>query len=166
MNVLNHPSIASPWLSGLDLDGKSWDVVIAAIALVTVPDRNTGKTEEMLAVSFQLAATGVALRKRLLLSPPVAKQIARIYGIESDNWIGKGIVIRPENVQAFGATHCVVRVAGAATVRMHQPATKPAPTQTETPAPAPTEAPARESELYVPRGDDNPFVDAPVQMAA
>ena len=158
MNVLNHPSIASPWLSGLDLDGKSWDVVIAGIAQVTVPDRN-GKTEEVLAVSFQLAATGVALRKRLLLSPPVAKQIARIYGIESDNWIGKAITIRPENVQAFGAVHCCVRCAGAAVVRMHQPATKPAPTQTE--------APARESELYVPRGDDdNPFIDAPVQMAA
>ena len=164
MNVLNHPSIASPWLSGLDLDGKAWDVVIAAIALVTVPDRNTGKTEEMLAVSFQLAATGVALRKRLLLSPPVAKQIARIYGIESDNWIGKAITIRPENVQAFGAVHCCVRCAGAATVKM-----RPAPTPAETPAPAPapTEAPARESELYVPRGDDdNPFIDAPVQMAA
>ena len=164
MNVLNHPSIASPWLSGLDLDGKSWDVVIAAIALVTVPDRNTGKTEEMLAVSFQLAATGVALRKRLLLSPPVAKQIARIYGIESDNWLGKAITIRPENVQAFGAVHCCVRCAGAATVKM-----RPAPTPAETPAPAPapTEAPARESELYVPRGDDdNQFIDAPVQMAA
>ena len=164
MNVLNHPSIASPWLSGLDLDGKSWDVVIAGIAQVTVPDRN-GKTEEVLAVSFQLAATGVALRKRLLLSPPVAKQIARIYGIESDNWIGKAITIRPENVQAFGAVHCCVRCAGAATVKMRQPA----PTPAETPAPAPTatEAPARASELYVPRGDDdNPFIDAPVQMAA
>ena len=164
MNVLNHPSIASPWLSGLDLDGKAWDVVIAAIALVTVPDRNTGKTEEMLAVSFQLAATGVALRKRLLLSPPVAKQIARIYGIESDNWIGKAITIRPENVQAFGAVHCCVRCAGAATVKM-----RPAPTPAETPAPAPTatEAPARASELYVPApAVDNPFVDAPVQMAA
>ena len=159
MNVLNHPSIASEWLSGLDLAGKPWDVVIAGVAPVTVPDRN-GKTEEVLAVSFHLAANGVALRKRLLLRPTTAKQIAKLYGIESDAWIGKGIVIRPENVAAFGATHCVVRVAGAATVRMHQPAT-------ETPAPAPTEAPARASELYVPRGDDdNPFIDVPAELAA
>ncbi len=152
MNVLNHPSIASEWLSGLDLNGKPWDVVIAGVAPVTVPDRN-GKTEEVLAVSFHLAANGVALRKRLLLRPTTAKQIAKLYGIESDNWIGKGIVIRPENVQAFGATHCVVRVAGAATVRMHQPAT-------ETPAPV-------ASEVDVPRvAADNPFIDAPQQVAA
>ena len=154
MNVLNHPSIASEWLSGLDLDGKTWEVVIAGVEPVTVPDRN-GKTEEVLAVAFRLATTGVALRKRLLLRPTTAKQIAKLHGIESDNWIGKGIVIRPENVPAFGAVHCCVRVAGAATVRMHKPAT-------ETPAPAPAA-----SELYVPRGDDdNPFADAPVQMAA
>jgi hypothetical protein len=153
MNVLNHPSIASEWLSGLDLDGKSWDVVIAGVAPVTVPDRN-GKTEEVLAVAFRLATTGVALRKRLLLRPTTAKQIAKLHGIESDNWIGKGIVIRPENVQAFGATHCCVRVAGAATVRMHKPA--------ETPAPAPAA-----SELYVPAADDaDLWADAPVPMAA
>ena len=35
---------------------------------------------------------------------------------------GKGVIIRPENVPAFGQTHCVVRVAGAAPVKMAQPA--------------------------------------------
>ena len=31
-------------------------------------------------------------------------------------------MLGPENVQAFGATHCVVRVAGAAPVKMQKPA--------------------------------------------
>ena len=154
MNVLNHPSIASEWLSGLDLAGKTVNAMIATVDEVTVPEPRTGKQVRKVAITFAGA------KKRLLLRPTTAKQIAKLYGIESDNWIGKGIVIRPENVAAFGATHCVVRVAGAATVRMHQPAT-------ETPAPAPTEAPARASELYVPRGDDdNPFIDVPAELAA
>ena len=48
MNILNHPSIASEWLSGLDLDGKSHTLVIAGVEEVEVPDRN-GKVERCVA---------------------------------------------------------------------------------------------------------------------
>ena len=147
MNILNHDSIASEWLSGLDLAGKTVNVMIATVDEVTVPEPRTGRQVSKVAVTFAGA------KKRLLLNATNAKTLAKLFGLETDAWSGKGVALRPENVQAFGATHCVVRVAGAATVRMHQPA--------ETPAPAAAAA------LYVPRGDDdNPFIDAPAQAAA
>ena len=120
MNILNHPSVASEWLSGLDLDGKAHNVVIMAVMEVDVPDR-TGKTERCVAVAFT-TPNGTALRKRLILRPTNAKALAKLFGLETDNWAGKGVTIRPENVQAFGQTHCVVRVAGAAPVKMAKPA--------------------------------------------
>ena len=159
MNILNHDSIASEWLSGLDLAGKTVNVMIATVDEVMVPEPRTGKQVCKVAVTFAGA------KKRLLLNATNAKSLAKLFGPETDAWSGRGVALKAENVAAFGQSYCVVRVAGAATVRMH----KPAPTPAETPAPAPTqtEAPARASELYVPRGDDdNPFIDAPQQMAA
>jgi hypothetical protein len=122
MNILNHPSVASEWLSGLDLDGKPHNVVITGVAEVEVPDR-TGKATLCVAVAFRTPA-GAPLRKRLILRPTHAKALAKLFGLETDNWTGKGITIRPENVQAFGQVHCVVRVVGAAPVKMQQPATE------------------------------------------
>lgn len=116
MNILNHDSIASEWLSGLDLAGKAANVVIAGVEEVTVPEPRTGRQVRKVAVAFQGA------KKRLLLNATNAKSLAKLFGPETDAWTGKGITIRPENVQAFGATHCVVRVAGAAPVKMAQPA--------------------------------------------
>ena len=119
MNILNHPSVASEWLSGLDLDGKPHNVVITGAAEVEVPDR-TGKATLCVAVSFSTPA-GAPMRKRLILRPTHAKALAKLFGLETDNWTGKGITIRPENVQAFGQVHCVVRVVGAVPVKMQQP---------------------------------------------
>ena len=116
MNILNHDSIASEWLSGLDLAGKSVNVVIAGVEEVGVPEPRTGREVRKVAVSFAGA------RKRLLLNATNAKALVKLFGVETDNWTGKGVTIRPENVQAFGQTHCVVRVAGAAPVKMAKPA--------------------------------------------
>ena len=119
MNILNHPSIASEWLSGLDLDGKSHALVIAGVEEVEVPDRN-GKVERCVAVGFR-TPNGAPVRKRLILRPTNAKAMVTLFGLEADNWTGKGILLRPETVPAFGQQHCVVRVAGAAPVKMQKP---------------------------------------------
>lgn len=74
MNILNHPSVASEWLSGLDLDGKPHNVVITGVAEVEVPDR-TGKATLCVAVAFRTPA-GAPLRKRLILRPTHAKALA------------------------------------------------------------------------------------------
>ena len=120
MNILNHPSIASEWLSGLDLDGKPHTLVIAGVEEVEVPDRN-GKVERCVAVGFR-TPTGAPVRKRLILRPTNAKALVKLFGLETDGWTGKGVILRPEGVRAFGADHIVVRVAGAASVKMQKPA--------------------------------------------
>ena len=116
MNILNHDSIASEWLSGLDLAGKTVSVVIAGVEEVTVPEPRTGRQVRKVAVRFQAA------KKALLLNATNAKALAKLFGLETEGWTGKGVMLRPENVQAFGATHCVVRLAGAAPVKMQKPA--------------------------------------------
>lgn len=140
MNILNHDSIASEWLSGLDLAGKTVNVAIAGVEEVTVPEPRTGRQVRKVAVAFSGA------RKRLLLNATNAKNLAKLFGPETDAWTGKAVTLRPENVQAFGATHCVVRVAGAAPVKLHKPASQPA------------EVP--------PAADDDLWADAPAQAAA
>lgn len=115
MNILNHDSIASEWLSGLDLDGRTVNVIIAGVEEVTVPEPRTGRQVRKVAVRFQGA------RKALLLNATNAKALAKLFGAETNGWTGKGVALRAENVQAFGQTHCVVRVAGAAAVKLHQP---------------------------------------------
>ena len=149
MNILNHDSVASEWLSGLDLAGKTVNVMIATVDEVTVPEPRTGREVRKVAVTFAGA------KKRLLLNATNAKSLAKLFGPETDAWSGRGVALRAENVTAFGQSYCVVRVAGAATVKLH----KPAETQ---PAPAPAAA-----DLYVPAAaDDDLWADGPQQAAA
>ena len=115
MNILEHESVASDWLSGIDLAGRTVSVVIAGVEEVTVPEPRTGKALRKVAVAFRGA------RKRLLLNATNAKALAKAFGLETDAWTGKGVLLAPENVPAFGQMHCVVRVVGAATVKMQQP---------------------------------------------
>jgi hypothetical protein len=115
MNILEHESVASEWLSGIDLAGRTVSVVITGVEEVTVPEPRTGKALRKVAVAFRGA------RKRLLLNATNAKALAKLFGLETDAWTGKGVLLAPENVPAFGQVHCVVRVVGAATVKMQQP---------------------------------------------
>ena len=116
MNILNHDSLASEWLSGLDLAGKTVSVVIDAVEEVEVPEPGTGRQVRKVAVRFQAA------KKARLLNATNARALVKLFGLETDNWVGKGVMLRPVNVQAFGATHCVVRMAGTAPVKMQKPA--------------------------------------------
>ena len=119
MNILEHESVASEWLSGIDLNGRTVTVVIAGVEEVTVPEPRTGRAVRKVAVAFRGA------RKRLLLNATNAKALAKLFGLETDAWTGKGVTLAPENVRAFGGEHCVVRVAGAATVKMPKPVEPP-----------------------------------------
>ena len=115
MNILEHESVASDWLSGIDLAGRTVTVVITGVEEVAVPEPRTGKTLRKVAVAFRGA------RKRLLLNATNAKALAKAFGLETDAWAGKGVLLAPENVRAFGGEHCVVRVVGAAPVKMQKP---------------------------------------------
>ena len=115
MNILDHPSVASEWLSGIDLGGRTIAVEITGVEEVTVPEPRTGRTIRKVAVGFRGA------RKRLLLNATNAKSLAKLFGLETNDWTGKGVQLRPEMVRAFGGEHCVVRVAGAAPMKMAKP---------------------------------------------
>lgn len=116
MNILEHESVASEWLSGIDLAGRTVTVVIAGVEEVTVPEPRTGKALRKVAVAFRSA------KKRLLLNATNAKALAKLFGLETDAWAGKSVLLAPETVPAFGQTHCVVRVVGAAPVKMQKTA--------------------------------------------
>lgn len=125
MNILDHPSVASEWLSGIDLGGRTIAVEITGVEEVTVPEPRTGKAIRKVAVAFRGA------RKRLLLNATNAKALAKLFGVETDAWAGKRVMLAPETVRAFGGDHCVVRVTGAAPVKMAQPepASQPEPAE-------------------------------------
>jgi len=135
MNILEHESVASEWLSGIDLNGRTVTVVIAGVEEVSVPEPRTGRAVRKVAVAFRGA------RKRLLLNATNAKALAKLFGLETDAWTGKGVTLAPENVRAFGGEHCVVRVAGAATVKMQKPV-EPSATSGAVPASATPAEPA------------------------
>lgn len=115
MNIMEHESVASEWLSGIDLGGRTVTVVITGVEEVTVPEPRTGKAIRKVAVAFKGA------RKRLLLNATNAKALAKLFGLETDAWAGKGVQLAPETVPAFGQMHCVVRVVGAAPMKMTKP---------------------------------------------
>lgn len=128
MNILEIDAYQSEWLSGLDLNGRTVSVVINGASLETVENRK-GEKAEKVAVSFRTPG-GAMLKKRLLLNKTNAVSLAKLFGTETDAWVGKGVQLRPEMVNAFGQSFNVVRVAGAAPLVMRQPA------QSETPAQA------------------------------
>lgn len=119
MNILEVPAYQSEWLSGLDLNGRTVSVIINGVTLEIVENRK-GEKAEKVAVSFR-TANGTMLRKRLLLNKTNAIALAKLFGTETDAWKGKGVTLRPETVNAFGQTHNVVRIAGAAPILMRQP---------------------------------------------
>lgn len=115
MNILEHESVASEWLGGIDLGGRTVTVEIVGVEEVTVPDPRTGRAVRKIAVAFRGA------RKRLLLNATNAKALARLFGAETNDWTGKRVQLHPETVRAFGSEYCVVRVAGAAPMRSQTP---------------------------------------------
>ena len=120
MNILEVDAYQSEWLSGLDLNGRTVSVVINGVSLEMVRNQRN-ETAEKAAVSFRTPG-GVMLKKRLLLNKTNAVSLVKLFGTETDNWVGKGVQLRPEMVNAFGQTHNVVRIAGASPLVMRQPA--------------------------------------------
>lgn len=119
MNILEVDAYQSEWLSGLDLNGKTVSVVINGVTLERVQNQRN-ETAEKAAVSFRTPG-GAMLKKRLLLNKTNAVALAKLFGTETDAWVGKGVQLRPETVNAFGQTHLVVRIAGAAPLKLRQP---------------------------------------------
>lgn len=127
MNILEIDAYQSEWLNGLDLAGKTVQVIINGVSLETVQNQR-GERAQKAAVSFR-SKGGQMLKKRLLLNKTNAIALAKLFGTETDAWVGKGVSLRPEMITAFGQQHNVVRIAGASPAASNgKPAEPPAAT--------------------------------------
>jgi hypothetical protein len=139
MNIME---FAGEWLMGLDLNGRTVTVVIDHVSVETVQNQQ-GQRRDVPAVAFRSLA-GQPLRKRLLLTAKTnIVDLAKLFGTDTDAWVGQAVQLKPVDVSAFGQIHNVVRIAG----RGKLPATNGNGATVATPTqPAPA---------------DNPFVEVP-----
>ena len=108
MNIMEY---AGEWLSGLDLAGRVVTVVIAGVDVVEVQNQR-GEKRQVPAVRFRSVA-GVYLKKRLLLTAKTnIVSLVKLFGADTDTWAGQPVMLKPEDVPAFGAVHNCVRIAG------------------------------------------------------
>ena len=115
----------SKYLRGVDLNGRIFNLAIDRVELHNIRNNKTNQTEKKPVLFFRGAGKG------LIVSAPVARQIATLHGSETDNWPGKRVALFAEDVEAFGKTHRVVRV---------KPLVPPEPEKPEPAAPALTDA--------------------------
>jgi hypothetical protein len=92
--------LTSKYLKHADLDGKSAiRVTIKAVELETMGRSN----EEAAVLYFHEVERG------LVLNRTINKTIVGFYGDETDEWIGKPLVLFPSTADFNGETHDVIR---------------------------------------------------------
>jgi hypothetical protein len=111
MNV--HKLFPSKWLSAVDLDGKAFTLTIRGLTLEDVGQPPKNETKPVL--WFESAEKGLILNKTNGLA------VADLYGPETDNWIGKPVMLYTAQVRAFGNTVDAIRIRGANVVSAAPP---------------------------------------------
>jgi hypothetical protein len=91
------------YLSGDDLDGEVI-VTIDRVVMESFRDPRTRVETRKPVMYFQKAKRG------LIVNRTNWRAVADLYGDESDNWIGKRIVLAPAMVDAYGKQTKAVRV--------------------------------------------------------
>ena len=110
---------ASSLLKAEDLNGKNVTVIIESLELKAFDDKKTGKAENKIILHFKGKQKGFVCNKTN------AKTIAKLYGDETDAWVGKAITIGPREVEFQGEMTWAIRVS------LQKPiAANPAPIQT------------------------------------
>jgi len=91
----------SKYVAACDLKGDT-PMIIRSITVEAVKSQEG--TEDKVIVRFEKA------RKAMILNKTNATAIAKRYGNDTDNWIGKEAVLYPTTCQAFGSEHECIRV--------------------------------------------------------
>jgi len=87
----------SRFVGSWDLEGKGEaTVTIASVSVVEVHNPENQEKENKPALTFTKGTKG------LILNKTNAKAIAAIHGTDTDNWIGKDIVLYATTCKAFG----------------------------------------------------------------
>lgn len=94
----------SRFVAATDLQGKS--EVVAIVSRITQESlkRKNGEDEVCPILHFTSA------KKGMVLNLTNAKRIAKLYGDDMDDWIGKPIILYATEVEAFGETTMAIRV--------------------------------------------------------
>ncbi|HLC04094.1 MAG TPA: hypothetical protein VJK02_13735 [Anaerolineales bacterium] len=93
----------SKYVKAEDLDGDA-DVVIKELVMEEFEDPQTKKRTQKPVLYFQNA------RKGLICNKTNAGLIARLYGDETDEWVGKHITLTVVDVEAFGDVVSAIRI--------------------------------------------------------
>jgi len=102
MNV--NEMFPSRYISGADLNGKTWTLSIRDVVGEPMYDARAKKRVQKWVIYFERAHKGVILNRTM------AEQIAAALGEdEAGAWAGQKISLYAETVTAFGGEHVVVR---------------------------------------------------------
>lgn len=91
------------YASGEDLNGKPVTLTIVRIALEEMHPQPGAPASKKYVLYFNGAKRGV------ILTRPLALQIATIHGDETDNWKGKRIQLYPEPMNVAGQARVAIR---------------------------------------------------------
>lgn len=101
------------YLAAADLNGNDVPLTIAALEVEELRVKD-GDSEHRPVLYFEetkaRAKGNPKKEKRLVLNKTNAMTIAKMYGTETDNWVGKRITLYPTEVFAFGETKECIRV--------------------------------------------------------
>ncbi len=122
----NHVDLLFPskYAKAADLRGKSVAVIIERIKPQEKLMMQGGKSDTKPVVFLR------GKEKGWILNKTNARAIAKVYGPELTNWLGKHVVIFSTQVEARGEMVDAIRVDGAATLKLATSGTQPAPRQT------------------------------------
>src|SRR6185295_18707375 len=113
----------SKYVFAYDLDGKERTLTIARVEGGELEGDKGRKTKKPL-VYFKEAKTG----KPLALNATNGKTIERLYGANTDEWIGKRVTLYPTTCEMAGETRDCIRIRPRApTGRASAPTEQPAP---------------------------------------
>jgi hypothetical protein len=92
------------FLSGDDLAGRTWTVIIASVSREMLRVTPTSTPQEKYVLHIEDA------RKALVLNRTIAQQIATILGSEdTDEWTGKKIALHPVAISVAGKNRLAIR---------------------------------------------------------
>jgi len=121
----------SKFLKADDLVGRTVNVIISAVALEDVG--KPGESNRKLVISFS------GKEKKLVCNKTNAAVIGKLYGQDTDTWIGKPITLLAREVEFQGDTVWAVRVS------LQAPTLAGGNQAAPTPAPKPAPAPATQA---------------------
>ena len=91
------------YATGADLAGKTPTLVISAVELQEMHSQPGAPAEKKPVIYFEKATKGI------VLTPTLARQIAAIYGSETDQWPGKPIQLYTEAMRVAGQARQAIR---------------------------------------------------------